>query len=227
MTRNTMPSEALPGHLVILGAGGFAREVYWYALAAGVRHIVFVDETAATGAKLHWPNGMSRVISDWAEFQSAELAPYRHFTAAVGSPSLRRRLCSTAMRHGLQPAATLVHQDARVYGLDCALGMGGVIAPGSLLTTNITLGDFVVLGVNCTIGHDSRLADYVTCSPGCHVSGNVTLESGVFLGTGACIREKIRVAADVVVGAQGCVVQDIVESGVTVLGVPARTASRA
>jgi sugar O-acyltransferase (sialic acid O-acetyltransferase NeuD family) len=209
-------------HLIILGAGGMAREVLWYARALGINDIALVDETVPPGSSITCGQQQYRIVNDWDEFERrAALAPYRDFIVAVGDPALKRRLTSSALRHGLTAAPTIIHRDAHIYGDDCSIGKGGVIAPGCRLTTNIVVGDFVTLGINCAIGHDAVIGDFVTCNPGCQVSGNVTLGAGVLIGTGACVKEKTTIAENVTVGAQACVIKNVEERDITLVGVPA------
>jgi sugar O-acyltransferase (sialic acid O-acetyltransferase NeuD family) len=218
-----MQTRALPRHLVILGAGGFAREVYWYALASGVHEVVLVDETVQNRSRLIWGDQTVLVISDWIEFlTNLELSAFRQFIVAVGKPALKQKLAASATHHGLKAAPTLVHADAHIYGPDCTVGDGGVIAPGCRLTTNVKVGNFVSLGINVAVGHDSVIGDYVTCNPGSQISGNVTLGAGVLIGTGACVNEKLTIAEDVTLGAQGCAIRDVSERGIIVAGVPAK-----
>jgi len=213
----------MSAELIVLGAGGFAREVLAYLVGAGARKVVFVDETAAGGAVLSSGGYTFDVVNDWRAFENREaIRKYREFVVAVGSPPLKRKLVAAALAHGLAPAPTLIHEHAQVYGSDVAVGRGGVIAPGCRLTTNIRIGDYVALGINTLVGHDSVLGDYVTCNPGSQVSGSVTLGDGVLVGSGGTIREAITIASDVTIGAQACVVKNIREPGITVVGVPAR-----
>ena len=213
--------------LVILGAGGMAREAYAYAISCGVEGVVFVDETIPDRSTLKIGTRSSLVINDWNAFtRDASLRSFRQFVVGVGDPGLKRHLVGKALQAGLEAAPTLIHDHAHVYGEDCVIGRGGILAPGCRLTTNIRLGDYVLLGINCAIGHDTIIGDYVSCYPGCQVSGNVTLGSGALLGTGTCVREKLTIADNVTAGAQSCIVKSIFDSGITVAGVPARRLNR-
>ena len=69
-----------------------------------------------------------------------------------------------------------------------------------MLTTDISIGRFVHVNLNCTIGHDASLADFCTLAPGAHVSGQVRLENGVYVGTGAVLIERLEVRAGSVIG---------------------------
>jgi len=208
-------------HVVILGAGGFAREMYWHVLGTYPdARIVFTDDVTDTRVVAMGGREIP-VVKDW-KFGAVEGARFEEFLLGTGNPSAKKMLVERAIESGLRPAPTLVHRRALVQDAGCRVGVGGVIAPGCVLTANVTMGDYVLLNLNCTVGHDAVLGDYVTCNPGCSISGNVTLGEGVTLGTGTVVREKIAIAAGVTTGAQTCIVKNIDEPNVTVIGVPAK-----
>jgi acetyltransferase-like isoleucine patch superfamily enzyme len=101
-----------------------------------------------------------------------------------------------------------------------------VICAGTILTTNITLGDHVQINLDCTIGHDVELEEYATLAPGVHVSGCVRIGSGAYVGTGAVIingdqEQPLTIGTGAVIGAGACVTRSV-EPGTTVVGVPAK-----
>lgn len=207
--------------IAILGAGGHARETYWHLKdCLPEAALVFVDDLTTTEHLDMGGEGI-RVVKDW-RFGSSLGESFTHFVVGVGAPAAKRAMVAKALESGLTPLPTLVHPRAYVQGIDCALGTGGMITPGCVLTTNVRLGDFVLLNLNTTVAHDAVIGDYATCAAGCRISGNVTLGKDVSLGAGTVIREKRCVAAGVVTGAQACIVKDITEAGITVAGVPAK-----
>ena len=208
-------------NVVVLGAGGMAREMYWHikALDPDAR-VVFVDDLSDT-KEIAIAGEVITVVKDW-KFDSIQGIKFEQFVLGTGSPETKKKLAARALESGLRPAATIVHPRAFIQGADCRIGVGGIISPGCVLTTNVQVGDFVLLNLNCTVGHDAILGDYVTCNPGCSLSGNVTLGEGVSLGTGTVVREKTSIAPGVVTGAQACVVKNVDEPNVTVIGVPAK-----
>lgn len=211
--------------IAILGAGGHARETYWHLMGAQPgAPVVFVDDITDARA-MAMGRASIPVVKDWRFSEigvAGECVEITQFLIGVGDPKVKRVLVERALQSGLTPLPTVVHPHALIQDPECLLGRGGVIAPGCVLTTNIRLGDYVVLNRNCTVGHDAVIGDYVTVNPGASISGNVYLGEGVLLGTGTVIREKIRIAPNVITGAQSCVVQDIELAGITVAGVPAR-----
>ena len=212
-------------HLAILGAGGFAREAYWHVLETDPGAcLAFVDDVTDT-REIVMADVCVPVVKDW-EFQAVRVEgrvlKFDEFIIGVGDPHTKMALVKKALERGLKPAATVIHPRALVQGRDCVIGLGGIITPGCILTTRVMVGDYVLLNLNTTVGHDAVIGDYVTCNPGCQVSGNATLGAGASLGTGTCVREKITIAPGVVTGAQACVVKNIDEPNITVVGIPAK-----
>ncbi|MGV8125864.1 MAG: transferase [Methanothrix sp.] len=215
-------------NIVILGAGGFAREMYWHIKESIPQaKMVFANDLKET-EKIAINGQIIPVIKNWdfdcvpVDSFNKSFEKFKEFVIGVGSPKIKRILVRKALASGLVPAPTIIHPRALVQGDDCEIGIGSIISPGCVITTNVRIGNYVLLNLNCTVGHDTILGDYVTCNPGCCISGNVTLGEGVMLGTGTVIREKINIAQDVQTGAQSCVVKDILDSNITVAGIPAR-----
>ena len=205
-----------PRPLVIIGAGGFGREVLDIieSLGGGAYEFLgFLDDgtpdeplMAARSARHLGP--LSSLVDIDADY-----------VVAVADPNARRRIDAFADGLGRR-APVLVHPSAYVGSL-VTLGPGTVICPHATMTTNITVGRHGQIHVNTAIGHDTVLEDYVTVLPGSNVSGNVHLEAGVTLGTNSSVIQGCRVGAGTTVGAGAAVVRDI-EPGVTAVGVPAR-----
>jgi sugar O-acyltransferase (sialic acid O-acetyltransferase NeuD family) len=100
------------------------------------------------------------------------------------------------------------------------LGIGNIITAGCVLTTQITIGNFVVINLNATVGHNCQLEDYVSLMPAVNISGGVHLQEGAYIGTGAIVLPGLTVGANSTVGA-GAVVTKDVPAGAVVKGVPA------
>jgi sugar O-acyltransferase (sialic acid O-acetyltransferase NeuD family) len=142
---------------------------------------------------------------------------------AVGDPTDRERCVETCRSMGLA-FATLVHPRVETSRW-VSLGAGTIVCAGSILTTNVAIGQHVHVNIDCTISHDANIGDYTTLSPGVHLAGWVTLGRRVFLGTGAIVingtsERPLTIGDDAVIGAGACVIADV-ESATTVVGVPA------
>jgi len=213
--------------IAIYGAGGFAREVAWLVESCNTdreryRVACFIDDNEqAHGTILNGVPVMG--------LQEA----YRRFPEArvvggIGSPQIRQRVLEKAAMIGFR-FETIIHPRVERSSW-IEIGVGTVICAGSILTTNITLGQHVQINLDCTIGHDVVMGDYATLAPGAHISGHVHLGQRAYVGTGAVIINgtkdaPIVIGEDVVVGAGACVTQSV-SAGLTVVGVPARPLQR-
>lgn len=115
---------------------------------------------------------------------------------------------------------TFIDEKAVVFENENKIGKGCIICAGTVITTNVSLGDFVQINLNSTVGHDTQLDSFVTCAPGVNISGKCHIGCYSYLGTNSSTRENITISNNVILGAQSTVVKHITESG-TYAGVPA------
>lgn len=196
--------------ITILGAGGFAREVYHHMRPYFQEtNFVFVDDVTDVRELFGCP-----VIKDW------DFTNKYQFIVGVGDPLIKKVLVNKALESGLRPLDTWVHPRALVQ--DAKLGRGGIICPGAVITTNVSIGNYVTINLNTTIGHDTEIEDYVNISPGCSISGNNDIGEGANIGTGTVTREEASIGKNITIGAQACVIQDCDLEGGVYTGVPAK-----
>ena len=138
---------------------------------------------------------------------------------AVGSPRSKKKLIEKAISKNVQ-FCSVIHPTAQMSPY-IEIGKGTIITAGNILTTQIKIGDHVILNLDCTVGHDSIIEDYCTIAPGAHISGNVHFEKGVDFGTGAVINQGFTVGAWSIIGSGAVVVSDI-PPNVTAVGIPAK-----
>lgn len=139
--------------------------------------------------------------------------------AGVGDPYLKKRLVEKTKNFGFQFADSLIHPSVFISKRN-RLGIGNVICEGTIITTNVDIGNFVIINRGVGISHDDQIEDYVTVSPGVQIAGNVTLREGAFIGIGSSIREKTTIGSWSVIGG-GSFVKDDVQEHSLYAGVPA------
>jgi sugar O-acyltransferase (sialic acid O-acetyltransferase NeuD family) len=150
--------------------------------------------------------------------QENDLGLY-YFVCCIGNPKAKAKVvafmksCGAKFASGIHPSVILSETTV--------VGEGTVITAGNILTTNIQVGNHIIINLACTIGHYTILGDYCTINPGSNISGDVILGEGVYLGTNCTILEKMRVGEYSVIGA-GAMVNKHIPANVTAVGIPAK-----
>jgi sugar O-acyltransferase (sialic acid O-acetyltransferase NeuD family) len=218
------PKTVRPQKIVILGAGGFARETLTVLNAQNKRSphweiMGFIDENPET----HGDH-----ISEFTVLGDLEWLRTRTRTVnavcAIGNPKDRKRMVLRAEKLGVK-FETIVHPTAELAGL-VDLGHGDILCANSILTDTVILGEHVIINLACTVGHDVGIGDYCTLAPGVHISGHDVLHDEVEIGTGAVLIQGVEIGKGTVIGA-GAVVIDNIPEGVVAVGVPARPIKKA
>jgi sugar O-acyltransferase (sialic acid O-acetyltransferase NeuD family) len=206
--------------VVILGAGGHAREVLWSfeeqnKVERTWEVLGFIDEDVSNKGKTmcNLP-----VLGGFGWFEKTASHDVR-IISGVGDCKTKRQFAEKAERLGLR-FCSIVHPSVLISTY-VEVGEGTVIAAGSIITTQVRIGRHVTVNVDCTISHDVIIDDYCTLAPGCHISGNVKLGKGVDFGTCATVIQGRSVGPWSKIGAGAVVIDDIPEN-VTAVGVPAR-----
>lgn len=215
--------------IVVVGAGGFAREVLDVLESINEAHkadnrpyssfdvLGVVDDNPT-------PTQLGRLAARSISYLGvvSDLLPtYRHaeFLIAIGSPEPRRHIARRLHAAGMT-AAVAIHPRA-VVGTAGSLGRGIVVCSGAQISTNVSLGDHVHINPGAIIGHDADLREFVSVNPGAIISGEVTVHSGSLIGAGGIILQGLMVGSNAVVGAGAVVVHDVPSKSV-VKGIPAR-----
>ena len=212
--------------LLVVGAGGFARETVEAVRAVNERRPTWRlrglldDDPARHGAEV----GGVPIIG------SIELV-HDHPSALVvlttGRPDNYVSRPQIAGRLGLPDTryATIVHPTA-VVGSTCSVGAGSVLLAHVDLTADVVVGRHVAVMPQVVLPHDARIDDFATLASGVRVGGACHVAEGAYIGAGACLRESITVGPRALVG-MGSVVTRHVPGERVWLGSPASDAGAA
>ena len=204
--------------LIIVGAGGFGREMLDWARQAedhGRAWVVagFLDDNPRA------LEGHAADVPVLGPVATHEPAPDEVFACALGNVAAKRR-CVAALRGRGGVFVRVIHRTP-VVSATATLGEGVILCPGSIVTAGARLGNFVTLNLHSTVAHDAVVGDWSQLH--CHVdiTGGVTLGEGVLVGSHASVLPGVRVGPGAVIGAGAVVMRDV-PAGATVYGAPAR-----
>ncbi|WP_313114914.1 acetyltransferase [Aequorivita sediminis] len=205
--------------LVIIGAGGFGREVKTLIDDINKVHPTyrfkgFYDDGFEVGTKI---NGYE-VLGGLKNLNNISTPVM--VVVAIGAPDVKQKIVKQLINPYLE-FPTLIHPSVINSDNFVDIGKGCIICAGNILTCNITIQDFVILNLMCTIGHDTTINKYSSFMPSVNISGEVLIHKAVYVGTGAKIINQLEIGENTIIGA-GAVVSKSIPANCTAVGVPAR-----
>lgn len=194
---------------VVIGAGGFSKEVADMLADLGYEPVAFFDDAATTA--VHATTGLP-VCSD-----VRGLPPHDAACIAVGNAAARAEL---AGRFSDTPMPVLVHPSASVSP-HAHVGAGTLIMHNAVVSASATVGEFAILNVGVYVAHDCSVGAFTHLAAGVKLGGGARVGASCLCGTGSVLLPGVSVGDGVTLGA-GAVVREDVPSGATAVGVPAR-----
>ena len=205
--------------IVIIGAGGFGREVQWLIERINEQNMTweikgYIDDGVEIGTQINGYTVLGGVQTLLNRKEKISVV------CAIGSAKTRKRIIDKLSSDDNLEFPNLIDPNVQMSRY-VNLGKGNIICAGNILTTNITVKDFTILNCGCTIGHDAVINSFVTVYPSVNISGCVIIGENVEVGTGTQIIQGKNICANAIVGAGSVVVKDIENEG-TYVGVPAK-----
>ena len=207
--------------IVIVGAGGFGREVLQWARES------WPDQASLIGGFLSddprrldgFSTGLG-ILSTVADYQPAA---GEYLLLGIGVPYSRRRVAERLQACEAN-FLTLVHPRA-VVASTAEIGDGSIICPSAVVSDSARLGRCVLVNYHASLGHDASAGDFAVLSPYATLGGAARVDDEVFLGLHASVGPGIRVGSRSKVSANSCVLSATPPESL-VYGVPGRIMPR-
>lgn len=202
--------------LYIIGAGGLGREL-----------LQRIKDTNKVGKKWNIvgflddnPDALNEYECDYhivGSIQGWNVSENEYYALGIANPRVKEKITTLYKSNGAK-FASIIHPTAHVSEF-AKVGEGLVMYPNSLITANVTVGDFVTL-LSSNVGHDVKIGSYSTISSFCDVTGGVVIGKRVFLGSHTTIIPKRTIGNDAYIAAGSVVITNI-KDGIHVFGNPA------
>lgn len=216
MPLSDRPFQPLPDcrRILIVGAGGFGREVRWWVRdawpSAEDRFAGFLDADSSRGS----PEG--RVLGDPDTYLPQ---PGDGLLLGIGIPGVRRRLAEGLVARGGR-FLTLVHPTAVVVP-SAVVGEGTIVCPHGVVSDAAALGRGVLVNYHASVAHDASVGDFAVLAPYATLGGFAKVGADVFLGLHATVGPGRHIGDRSKVSANSCALADA-PPDTLVYGVPGR-----
>jgi sugar O-acyltransferase (sialic acid O-acetyltransferase NeuD family) len=196
--------------LLIVGAGGFAREA---AQAVADLNAIeprwdllgFVDDDPSIEGKTL--EGLPVLGRPEVVLASRRTARVIVCTGRPDNYFSRRRIVER-LNLPVRRYATIIHPAASIPPA-AEIGCGTVILAGVIVTTRARIGSHVAVMPACVITHDDVVGNFATLASGVRLGGSVSVAEGAYLGAGSLVREGLRIGAWSLVGMGSVVLRDV------------------
>jgi sugar O-acyltransferase (sialic acid O-acetyltransferase NeuD family) len=204
-------------NLVIIGAGGLAREVYdlakiCYPDEKDLKIKGFLSEAFTNIEALGYP----KILSTPTDYKIQENDV---FFCAIGNVLHRKKVVESIAAKGGQ-FINLIHPSANISP-GAKLGKGIAIKPYCVISSDVVIDDFSYLQSSVVMGHDVKIGKYCQINSFSFFAGYANTGDCVTVNAGAKLIQNVKVEEEAVIG-MGSVVLSKVKKGTTVFGVPAK-----
>lgn len=206
-------------NIVIIGAGGFGREVQWLLERMNEKEkqwnlLGYIDDGVTVGTIVD----DLPVLGDITYLN--ETKEPLAVVCAVGSSKTRKKIIDKIINNENLEFPNVIDPSVQMSERIC-MGKGNIVCAGNILTVDIKIGDFNIINLDCTVGHDAVLHSYVTVYPSVNISGCVEADNETELGTGSHIIQGIHIGENTIIGAGSVVIREM-PANCTAVGSPAK-----
>ena len=205
--------------IIIVGAGGFGREVLHWARDAWPDHAAKIAGFLSADAdRLDGHDCGLPILGNPKSFAPK---PSDVFILGIGIPESRRNVAQELISRGAE-FGTLVHPTA-IVAPTASIGAGSILCPYAIVSDGARVGRLALLNYHSSLGHDASAGDYAVLSPYATLGGGASVGADVFMGMHSSVGPGNCVGAKSKVSANSCALSDAPPSSL-IFGSPGRIA---
>jgi sugar O-acyltransferase (sialic acid O-acetyltransferase NeuD family) len=207
--------------IVILGAGGFGREMLemlWQCFPA--EQYRFKGFLAQSDASLKTAGLSAPVLADPESYEPRQ---GDRFLLGIGEMKARRRTVEAITSKG-GVFLSFLHPLARIAST-ASIGNGAVIYPFAVVSNASKLDEYVHLNYFASVGHDCQVGRYCLLAPYATLNGFVRLKDEAYISTHATVAPGRTIGCRSKLSANSAAMQDAADD-VMVFGVPGKQVKR-
>ncbi|UUF12255.1 MULTISPECIES: sialic acid O-acetyltransferase [Flavobacterium] len=205
-------------NLIIIGARGYGREVCGLARQCSGYNTEYTIK-GFLDDKLDALDGFENYPAIISSVENYEIQDNDVFVCALGDLKWKKHYVEIILSKGGQ-FINLIHPTV-VFTSNVKLGNGIIIFMYSNISNDCVLDDFVTIQGFVAIGHDSKIGKWCHINAYSFTGGYTVLEEEVCLNTRSTVLPNIIVRKGATVGAASLVIKNVKEN-TTVFGVPAK-----
>jgi len=206
--------------IAIYGCGGFGREVACLIERINESEpqwnfIGFYDD----GHEKGFMTDMGPVIGNADDLNAVD-KPLA-IAIAIGSPKTVKAVREKIVNKNIEfpnlidPSTVFLKREL------VKIGEGNIICQNTVLSVNITIGDFNVLNFCSSVGHDVVFGKYNVVMPGVRISGGTQMENQNFFGAQSVVLQGVKIGNEVRLAASSLLTRKTKDKTLYI-GVPAR-----
>lgn len=207
--------------LLIVGAGGFGREVLQWARDAWPDHAGRIAGFLSDDPRRL--DGFSTGLTILGPIASYEKLSGDYLLLGIGVAYSRRMVAERLIARGAE-FVTLVHPNA-VVAESARIGRGSIVCPGAIISDSARLSECVLMNYHASLGHDASAGDFAVLSPYATLGGAASIGNDVFLGLHAAVGPGVSVGKRSKISANSCALSSVPPDSL-VYGVPGRVSPR-
>lgn len=204
---------------IIVGAGGFGREVYKWALDSLKESECkgFIDDNLNALDEFQLKHKIIGKISEY-DIKESDV-----FIMAIGNIVAKKAVVTILENKGAE-FISLIHPTAIVFD-SSKIGKGVIVCPFTIVSDSVELDDFSMMNIYSSCGHDAKVGKWSILSPYATLNGFATLEEEVFMGTHSTVVSNVKVRKGSKIAANSFVRKTTKEDAI-IVGVPGNNIKR-